>query len=249
MGLFKRTRNLNGKKSEYWYIDYFLNGKRKWESVGRVGIVTKSDAKSLLKFQHSEILQGKLQTRKKKVVPNFSDFSQEYLKYAKNNKRSWDRDACALRVLEPRFGKYNLDEITPFLIEKYKIERKKTVSVRTINIELSLLRRMYNLARSWDMCSNNPINNVKFYQEQPPKERILSEKEEYDLINSSPEHIKPILITALNTGMRYGEIINLKWENIDFESGYIHVKQSKTGINRKIPINDILYKTLKKQKS
>jgi len=41
MGVFKRTTKRNGKKREYWYIDYVLNGKRKWESVGKVGLVTK----------------------------------------------------------------------------------------------------------------------------------------------------------------------------------------------------------------
>jgi len=249
MGVFKRTRKLNGKKSEYWYIDYVFNGKRKWESVGRIGVVTKSDAKSLLKLRQSEILQGKLQTKNTKLVPTFSDFAKEYLKYAKNNKKSWDRDECALRVLIPFFGKHTLNEISPFLIEKYKIERKKTISDRTINIELSLLRRMFNLAISWDKSDSNPINKVQFYKEELSKERILSEKEESSLLSSSPEHIKPILLTALNTGMRYGEIINLKWKDIDFESGYIHVAKSKTGKDRKIPINDILYNTLKKQKS
>jgi integrase len=108
---------------------------------------------------------------------------------------------------------------------------------------------MFNLAQTWDKCSFNPIDRVKFYQEEPAKERILSEKEEASLLKSSPEHIMPILITALNTGMRYGEIINLNWNNIDFESRYIHITNSKTGKDRKVPINEILYKTLKKQKS
>ncbi len=249
MGVFKRTRKLNGKKSEYWYIDYALNGKRKWESVGKVGLVTKTDAKKLLELRNTEILKGRYSSTKKKVVPSFSEFSKDYLEYAKENKKSWDRDACALRVLLPFFGSKTLSEITPFLVEKYKIVRKKTVSERTINIELSLLRRMFNLATSWDKFDSNPINKVKFYKEELSKERILSEKEESSLLNSNPEHIKPILLTALNTGMRYGEIINLKWKDIDFESSYIHITKSKSGKDRKIPINDILYRTLKKQKS
>jgi len=249
MGVFKRIRKRNGKRSEYWYIDYVVNGKRKWESVGKVGLVSKSDAKKLLELRNTEILKGEFTNSEKKVIPTFAEFAKDYLEYAKSNKKSWDRDACALRVLVPFIGNRNLNEISPFFIEKYKIERKKSVSVRTINIELSLLRRMFNLAQTWDKCSFNPIDRVKFYQEEPAKERILSEKEEASLLNSSPEHIMPILITALNTGMRYGEIINLNWNNIDFESGYIHITKSKTGKDRKVPINEILYKTLKKQKS
>ncbi|MEX0998979.1 MAG: tyrosine-type recombinase/integrase [Thermodesulfobacteriota bacterium] len=249
MGVFKRTTKRNGKKREYWYIDYVINGKHKWESVGRVGVVSKSDAKRLFELRQSEILQGKLRGSKNMVIPSFSDFAKEYLEYAKGNKKSWDRDECALKSLVPFFGTHKLNEITPLHIEKYKLLRKKTVSQRTINIELSLLRRMFNLAISWEKCSSSPMRQVSFYKEVPSKERILSKEEEINLVQCSPEHIKPILITALNTGMRYGEIINLSWNDIDFESGYIHILRSKTGTDRKIPINDLLNTTLNKLKT
>jgi len=249
MGVFKRTTKRNGKKREYWYIEYSFNGKTKWESVGRVGVVSKSDAKRLFKLRQAEILQGKLYNTDNSVIPTFSEFSKEYIEYAKGNKKSWDRDECALRALVPFFGKHRLNEINPLQIEKYKLLRKKSVSQRTINIELSLLRRMFNLAMSWEKCSSSPMTQVNFYKEESSKERILSKEEEIDLIQFSPDHIKPILITALNTGMRYGEIINLSWNDIDFESGYLHVTKSKTGIGRKIPINDLLNNTLHELKS
>ncbi len=249
MGVFKRTTKRNGKKREYWYIDYVINGKHKWESVGRVGVVSKSDAKRLFELRKSEILQGKLMSSKNMVIPSFSEFAIEYLEYAKGNKKSWDRDECALKSLVPFFGNHKLDEINPLQIEKYKLLRKKTVSQRTINIELSLLRRMFNLAISWEKCSSSPMTRVNFYKEEPSKERILTKEEESDLLKSSPDHIKPILLTALNTGMRYGEILNLTWNDIDFESGYIHVRKSKTGTDREIPVNDLLYNELKSIKS
>ena len=96
MGVFKRTTKRNDKKREYWYIDYVLNGKRKWESVGKVGLVSKSDAKRLFELRKSEILQGKLRASKDIVIPSFSDFAKEYLEYAKGNKKSWDRDMYSL---------------------------------------------------------------------------------------------------------------------------------------------------------
>jgi len=244
MGVFKRKVLTKTSKKEYWYIDYTYKGKRKWESVGKVGEVTKSDAKKLLALRHSQILKGELKPQDKPEVPLFRVFANEYLEYARVNKKSWDRDACALRCLVPFFGKYTLSEVSPFPIEKYKLKRNKTVSHRTINIELSLLRRMFNLAIDWDKCESNPMSKVKFYKEEPTKERILSRDEEERLLESCPEHIKPILITALNTGMRYGEVIGLTWQNIDFQFRYVHVSQSKTGKDRNIPMNEMLYKTL-----
>ena len=150
----------------------------------------------------------------------------------------------ALRSLEPFFGNYKLTDISPILIEKYKLERKQDVSNRTVNIELSLLRRMFNLAVSWDKCESNPIHKVRLFQGTPPKERILTYDEEKVLLDSSPKHLKPILITALNTGMRYREILNLTWDNIDLASGYIRVRKSKSGKDRKIPINETVRQTL-----
>ena len=249
MGVFKRTTKRNGKKREYWYIDYVINGKRKWESVGKIGLVTKSDAKKLLELRKSEILQGKFKTKKQNVVPSFTEYAKDYLEYAKQNKKSWDRDMYSLRRLEPFFGNYKLTDISPILIERYKLDRLKLVSTRTVNIELVLLKRMFYLANSWDKCETNPLHKVDFLKQPGPKERILSYDEEERLLVSSPEHLRPILITALQTGMRYSEILRLSWKDVDLENEYIHIKESKSGKGRNIPINETLKKALQELNS
>ena len=248
MGVFKRTIKTKQGKSQYWYIDYPVNGKRKWESVGRVGEATKADAKKLLALRRTEILQGKFKAPDNRVVPTFAEFAKEYIEYAKGNKKSWDRDACSLRCLVPFFGSYTLNDISPILIEKYKLERKKSVSSRTVNIELSLLRRMFNLGITWDKCQSNPVSKVKFYKEEPSKTRVLSEEEEHRLLEACSDHLKPILITALNTGMRYGEVLSLRWEDINLDEGYVNVSQSKSGKSRQIPLNSRLEEALKRLK-
>ena len=247
MGVFKRTIKRDSSESQYWYIDYVVNGKRKWESVGKVGEVSKADAKKLFAVRKTEILQGKFKTPNKKQIPTFSEFSIEYLEFAKGNKKSWERDMYSLKNLEPFFGNYKLTEISPIQIEKYKLERKQVVSARTVNIELVLLKRMFNLAISWDRCEFNPNGDVKLFKESGQKERILTYNEEESLLEASPTHLKPIVVTALQTGMRYGEILNLSWDNVDLNNNYIHVKQSKSGKGRKIPINDTLRKTFQGQ--
>jgi len=249
MGVFKRTTKRNDKKREYWYIDYVLNGKRKWESVGKVGLVTKSDAKKLLELRKSEILQGKFKTKKQNVITTFSEFAKEYLEYAKQNKKSWDRDMYSLRKLDPFFGNYKLTEISPIQIERYKLDRLKLVSTRTVNIELVLLKRMFYLAISWDKCEINPMHKVNFLKQSGPKERILTYDEEENLLESSPDHLRPIIITALQTGMRYSEILSLTWKDIDLEKEYIHITESKSGKGRNIPINETLKKALQKLNS
>jgi hypothetical protein len=72
MGIFKRTiKGKDGNKTDHWYIDYAVDGKRKWEAVGKVGEVSKEDAKKLLSLRKTEILQGKFNAPKPKVIPTF----------------------------------------------------------------------------------------------------------------------------------------------------------------------------------
>lgn len=78
MGVFKRIiKGKDGNKSDHWYIDYTVDGKRKWEAVGKVGEVSKVDAKKLLALRKTEILQGKFNAPKPKVIPTFSEFTKE----------------------------------------------------------------------------------------------------------------------------------------------------------------------------
>jgi len=86
-------------------------------------------------------------------------------------------------------------------------------------------------------------------KESRGKDRILSEDEEARLLEtvrttSKEKHLEPIIITALNTGMRKGEILNLKWSNVDSQNGVIIVEGAKNGEVRKIPMNQKLTQTL-----
>jgi integrase len=75
--------------------------------------------------------------------------------------------------------------------------------------------------------------------------RFLSNEEICRLIDCARPILKPIIITAISTGMRLGEILNLKWQEVDFEHGFIRVTKSKNGKARDIPINSYLEETLK----
>ena len=125
-----------------------------------------------------------------------------------------------------------LSEINPLLIEKYKLTRKEEgAEPATINRELGCLRHMFNMAINWRKAQNYPFgfgkNKVKFLKEPKGKDRILTEEEEVRLLEAvrlttKSQHLEPIIITALNTGMRKGEILNLKWSNVDFKNWSHH---------------------------
>ncbi|OVE79605.1 hypothetical protein BVY01_02025, partial [bacterium I07] len=127
-------------------------------------------------------------------------------------------------------------------IEDYIAHRRNQgVSNATVNRELACLKRMYNLAIKWGEVKRNPVHDVDFLEEPPGRTRFLSEQECRRLIECSPDHMKPIILTALCTGMRLGEILSLQWEQVridDVVDPHIEVIHTKNNKKRFIPLND-----------
>jgi len=243
---------LRGKS---WYIDFHYEGKRYTEKVGKV---SKSVAEEKLDIRRSEVIRE--EWKPKKVHVSFDKFKEEYLELTKGDKKpkSSLRDQCSLKHLSKTFNGKLLSDINPLLIEKYKKTRKdEEAEPATINRELGCLRHMFNMAVAWGKAQNYPFgfgkNKVKFLKEPKGKNRILSEEEEARLleqvrVTTKSQHLEPIIITALNTGMRKGEILNLKWSNVDFKTGHILVEETKNGEIRRVPMNKKLTQTLENAK-
>lgn len=145
------------------------------------------------------------------------------------------------------FGSKKLSDISTKDIEEFKLLRIKEVSPATVNRSLSVLRHLFNLARRWKkFFGENPVSIVGLLEENNLMERILSPEEQNILIESSISYLRPIIITALNTGMRRGEILSLKWSDVDLDNNLITIVQtnSKSKKQRKIFINTILKKQL-----
>jgi len=225
-----------------WYMDFYYQGKR-IRKVCKYAL-TKEQALEALRMEIVNLHNKQLGMEKKRIT--FKEFSKLYLEnYSKPNKRSWKDDLYKLRIFVKYFGSYFLDEITPLMIEEFRAKRLKEVKKSTTNRDLALLKRMFNLAIEWGYCEKNPVRKVKLFPERENlKERILTEEEELRLLANSAEHLRPILVTALNTGMRLGEILNLKWENVVLKERIIVLRKTKSKKQRIIPINQVLYDEL-----
>jgi len=247
--IYQRKRK-NG--SVRWYLDYWdATGKR----VQRVAEHASSKEEALIALK-SAVLDVHYQACGISAPSqnlSFSEFSQMYLdNYAKVNKRSWRDDSYRLEAkMKPFFGRYQLQDITPLMIEKYRAQRlEQGVTRSTVNRETTILKKMFNLAIDWNLTVQNPALKVKLFSEKDTqKEKILTGEEEVKLLAESPAFLRPILAVALNTGMRRGEILNLRWEQVDLAKRLIVVKQTKSGKDRLIPINDGLYAVLRALKA
>jgi len=94
----------------------------------------------------------------------------------------------------------------------------------------------------------NPVKQIKFYKENNKRLRYLEPEEINRLLQECSEHLRPIVILALNTGMRLGEILNLKWRDIDLDQKLIYIIHTKSGEKREVPLNNLLVKLLEKMK-
>lgn len=250
------------KKDNRWYIDYYLpDGKRKRETVTIPGVeaskITRQDALKALSIRKAEIAEGKFEISQTKKPVLFDKFVNRYLEdYSRPNKRSFSRDVTSTNALMKFFSGKNLSQITNWQVEKYKANRQKEISKfgreiskSSVNRELACLKTMFNKALDWGLVSVNPVRKVKLFPEKANKLRVVSDLEFQKVNNHASNFLKPILVTAVNTGMRRGEIFNLKWQDVNLKEGYIVVRESKNNDSRIIPINNVLMQTLKSVKN
>lgn len=233
-----------------WYLDYRdETGKR----VQRVAMKAETPEQAALALR-TEISRtfARAQGIKEQKRIVFNDFAPIYLEsYAKPNKRSWACDGYCLEAnLKPYFGKLNLREITPLDIETYRARRLKAgIKKSTSNRELALLKRMLHLAADWGYCAENPVVKVKLFSERDNlKERVLSAEEEVRLLAHCPPHLAPIVVFALNTGMRRGEILGLRWDQVDPAGKAVRVTRTKSGRDRMVPLNEAAAEVIKAQR-
>jgi len=189
--------------------------------------------------------------------PTFCDFQEKYLQYLKANTRptTYVRYRKALHhftdfLKSCGIPSAKLSQISFQLIEEYKQERSKAVKPLTVNVELKVLKALYNFAIKCKCAKENPVSEVSFYREVEKKPRFLQGKEIKELLDNS-NGLYPVLYTFLKTGLRKSELINLKWKDIDFKRKYITVESkedwcTKTGNTREIPVGDDLVGILNK---
>jgi len=234
MPTFKRNGN--------WYIDYYVRGRRKKEMVGP----SRKLAETVLAKRQTQIAEDKFLdvTRIERV--KLGDFVHKFIEnYSKPNKSSWKADNVRLNNAAKLLGEQAyLDEITPFHIDKLKKTKiQEGVKPSTVNRYLTVLKTMYKKAIEWGNAKENPLDNAKHFKEDNKIIRFLEEEEISRLIEACSDRLRPIVTTALNTGMRRGEIFNLKWSDIDFKRKLINVHKTKNKERKTIPMNVLLVNT------
>jgi integrase len=251
------VRKKVNKKGVVYRVDYYdPDGRRR-----RKDFELKKDAEAYL----GKVVAAKKEGRYHDVFDvkkeNHTAFNELADRYVENFRGQ--RCFCRLKyylVEEYRaaFGARRLSEITYLDLETYRNRRKATPTrtgkprtEATVNREMSTLRHMLNKAVEWGMLEKSPFDKGSrlMLKENNHRLRFLTEAEIEALLKACTElktytpHLRPIVETALLTGMRREELLSLKWEQI--RNGFIYLTETKSGKARQIPINDRLAEVLK----
>ncbi len=231
------------QRRKIWWIDYYYKGRRFRERVSE----SKTEAENALKARQADILRGRFEFKKDKHEWWFDEYAIEYIDHLKEVRQKWwTKEISRMKMLVKSFGRKLMTEVSAHDIEKYKAQRRKTVSGAGVNRELDLLKAMYNKAILWGFVRmENPVSKVSSYPEFQ-RENILSDREAERLIAASNDALRPVVVIALNTGMRKSEILELTWKDVDFKRRFIRVVRPKNNRQRKIPMNSTVREELKK---
>ena len=239
------------KKNGKWYCQFMVKGKRIHKLLD--GAKTKQEAQELEdseKYKQRQIQNGLIKEEKKKYTLNQA--IKLYLSYSEIHKKDYIHDLSKTESFREFFKNKYLDEIMVKDIDLYIsfLKEKKKLANATINRYLAALSKLFNIAVNNNLTNINPCKKIKKLKENNEKIRYLTSDEEKRLFEELPERIKPIVITALQTGLRRSNILNLKWDSIDFDFRYIEIlKQDNKGHKSiKIPMSDMLYEVLSKIK-
>ena len=231
------------KRGNVWWAIYFVDGVRRQQSTGT------SNKRLAAKFEQK--LKEEAAARKFGIVETladgqmtFGDLAARFLAGAEVRPHHLDR----LKNLLPYFADTLLLRLNKGMASDFRISRhrEKTVSDATINRDLSVLRHILYWAVDQSILPSNPMTRLRLARERRVRRPVMSVQDELKLLAVAPVHLKRIIIAALDTGMRRGEILNQLWEHLDMERRVLSVSRSKTpeGEAREIPLTERLYRLL-----
>ena len=227
-GLFERPRG-----SGIWWICYFdREGQQHREKVGLKGL-----ARRVYEKRKTEIREQRFFPPERRRVVLFDEILEDYRAAARASGRVILRGESGYQRLRQAFGGRRADGITPGEIERFRDALAQTASAATVNRHLTLLRAIFRRAVRDGKLEAPPMQAVQFLKENNARVRYLTPDEEERLLGSLPERLRPLIIVAIHTGMRRGELLRLRWEDVDFFSGTITVRQAKSGEGRRLPMN------------
>jgi integrase len=243
-----------------FYVDVLESGKKsfrlRYRYEKKLRVVTLGDAKFISADEARAQAINLITKAKKGIDPTLaleSGFGprvgafllEKYLPYVKSYKRSWQTDESMIRNhLQKDFGKKHIGSIGPADVAIFLQNMKASgYAPGTCNRALVLLRYSYELAIRWGEpgVERNPVKQIKNLRDDNKIERFLSEAQAHRLLEevqkSESAMLAPIIMFLLYTGARKREVLDAKWQDIDFARKALRIPRTKSGKVRHVPLS------------
>jgi integrase len=224
------------RRGERWQVQV----RRKGRTPVSRSFALRSDALVWAREQELEADPGRPQVHRTLRGCTVADIICRYRDEVVPRKRGADRETLTLNAfLRHPLARVALSDVTAGMVSAYCAERLRGVKPGTLNRELDILRHAFATARR-DWVSN-AFANVAPPKGDPPRERRLRSGEQQRLLSACGRCrnscVRFLVQLALETAMRRGEILNMRWRDISFETRTLHIPITKNGHARTIPLS------------
>lgn len=209
------------KRGKLWWYKFTWNGERIRESTKQSN---KRVAEQMEAAHKTSLAKGEVGIEDRKQVPTLAEFARRFEEYIET--RCADKPATVsfykgkvARLLASELRTMRLNSIEEAAIETYAQARRKQQSRRksalspgSVNRELATLRRMLRLAHEWKLIQRIP--RIRLLRGEKPRDFVLSPQTEHIYLSTCPDRLRMVAILLLDTGLRMGEALKLRWEDV-----------------------------------
>jgi integrase len=226
-----------------WYVSYVdAQGKRRKQRVEAHTRTQALEALSQIKMKEQrDFLLG---------VKEQSDISTEdlfnrYLEHQGQRLKptTLERVTAIVKTLKASLPALSR-EISRSTVERYITSRLEDVSASTLTKEITTLKHCLRLAVEWELLNRNVAQGVKLPKLSQGKTRYLSPAELKAALTAAPEWLRAPMALAAFTGCRRGELLSLKWADVDLEKRRLYLHETKNGELRVLVLNDLAAQVL-----
>lgn len=231
MAIYKRPN------SKYWWMKFTFDGQLVQQSTK---VANKRDALTIEAAFRHELALGRIGIKPKAKAPTFKQAVDDFLLWSKaehaGNAKTYKRYYFSCQTLKNYFGAVKVDRIQKKNIEDFIVWRsgqtsrktKDFITRETVNLELTALKTIFNRLLDALILRDNPARKVKQLKANERSFHVISPDEEKLYLMACPQPLQDVAILMLETGMRCGEIYQLRRQDVSLEKGYLKVYKAKT---------------------
>lgn len=205
---------------------------------------TRRDAEKWVRAVEREMDTGSFIPRDEAIRTTIANLAKRYRTELLPKQKGQRQEDSRLKAVEKKFGKFHLSAVTPAMVATWRDELAKRLAPQTVQHYLAVLNRLYKAAArdfGIPLPLGNPVTSVRMPPIANARERRLEGDEERRLLaeldRSRGKCLKPAALLALETAMRRGELLALRWALVDLKRRVIHLPETKNGSSRDVPLS------------